>query len=270
MPNWTYNKFYFNNKEDFKLFKKVLVSKTDNGEEVDFNNLIPMPKSLDMPAGTVTDVSIMCYLTNKLETPYDDLDVDKKALFVQLISPLPDADNISQEIIDRVNNFNETKDNLYELGKQYVKNYQNYGHTTWYDWCWKNWGVKWNASESFIGDKMISFNTPWSEPLPIIIKLVHDYPQINFVLSVEYEDILGYPPKVFIYRDKELKLFQLVFPEKGSELYKKYLEEDSIYCFDDETEAFNPDSYFFDMFEKGQKEGFKGLEWTEVGSEIIE
>lgn len=265
MPNWTYNDFRFDSPKDLDLFKKALVSKDDNGEEiVDFNKLIPMPESLDIEAGYRENVAIMCYVTDKLQVPYKDLDADKKVLLLETIDFIKDFNDIQKEIVNRVNEYDDTKDNLYKSGKQYVENYKKYGYTTWFGWRWTNWGVKWNASESQIFDDGVLFNTPWSEPAPIIIALIKKYPEINFILNCEYEDMFGQPPRVFIYKDKTLRVVELVYPQKGSKKYNEFLEEDSIYCDEGEDKAFNPDDYYNAMFSKGLDDNFSGLEWTEI------
>ena len=66
---------------------------------------------------------------------------------------------------------------LYELGNLYIDNILKYGSATWYDWCCKNWGTKWNAmdSEGTPEEGEISFFTAWEEPLPIIEKLFEKY-----------------------------------------------------------------------------------------------
>jgi len=53
---------------------------------------------------------------------------------------------------------------------------KKYGYSNWYEWCLNNWGVKWDACETYIPNKnnggiTISFESPWSIPEIYLIKL---------------------------------------------------------------------------------------------------
>lgn len=45
-----------------------------------------------------------------------------------------------------------------------------HGAANWYDWCVANWGVKWNACNTYVYDDEIAFETPWCEPDHKIIR----------------------------------------------------------------------------------------------------
>lgn len=45
-----------------------------------------------------------------------------------------------------------------------------HGAANWYDWSVRNWGVKWNACETYAYDDEVSFMTPWCEPDHEIIR----------------------------------------------------------------------------------------------------
>lgn len=74
---------------------------------------------------------------------------------------------------------------------------EKYGADNWYDWRCKNWGVKWDASESgFWEDKdgwIISFQTPWAPPCEFMEKLSAQFPKITFVLQFAEENRGSYP-----------------------------------------------------------------------------
>lgn len=59
-----------------------------------------------------------------------------------------------------------------------------YGFDNWYDWRWKHWGTKWDAcdvvDESEGDDLMISFNTAWSFPTPVVVELSKLFPTLTF------------------------------------------------------------------------------------------
>jgi len=55
----------------------------------------------------------------------------------------------------------------------------------WYDWNVRNWGVKWDAS--YVGVTQVSdteiaytFETPWDAVVPVFLKMVEEYPALDF------------------------------------------------------------------------------------------
>jgi len=54
-----------------------------------------------------------------------------------------------------------------------------------YEWCIENWGTKWNAYKIEVVERdeyriVIKFETAWSAPRPVIIKLAEMFPQYQF------------------------------------------------------------------------------------------
>ena len=64
---------------------------------------------------------------------------------------------------------------------------EKYGADNWYDWRCKNWGVKWDASESGFwkdgDDWIISFQTPWGPPIEFIQKMSKQFDKMTFELQ---------------------------------------------------------------------------------------
>lgn len=58
------------------------------------------------------------------------------------------------------------------------------GHYSWYTWSIENWGTKWNSySGSMIDDRTLRFQTAWSPPEPVMIKLSAMFPSLRLMLS---------------------------------------------------------------------------------------
>lgn len=74
---------------------------------------------------------------------------------------------------------------------------EKYGADNWYDWRLKNWGVKWDASNSGFykdgDDWMISFSTPWGPPCEFMKKLSEQFPKVTFILQFADEGMGSYP-----------------------------------------------------------------------------
>lgn len=60
-----------------------------------------------------------------------------------------------------------------------------------YEWCLNNWGTKWNSCETSAGISVdgttfgASFDTAWSPPVPVIIKLAELFPTLRIKLEWE-------------------------------------------------------------------------------------
>lgn len=76
------------------------------------------------------------------------------------------------------------RDASYAERKQLI---EKYGADNWYDWRIKNWGCKWDASESdtyiYDGDQMITFQTPWGPPDKFLIEFSKLFPKMTFILQ---------------------------------------------------------------------------------------
>lgn len=75
--------------------------------------------------------------------------------------------------------------------KQAAINTAKYGAPTWYEWCVKSWGTKWDVSEVCLeneGDYLeYSFDTAWSPPLLWLTKVSEDFPELEFVMRYSEE-----------------------------------------------------------------------------------
>lgn len=74
------------------------------------------------------------------------------------------------------------------LADQYEKNLQEHGCKTWYDWCVRNWGTKWDIDGNYDyveGSACVSFVTDsaWSPPIAAFEHLSEKYPELEFTLE---------------------------------------------------------------------------------------
>lgn len=126
---------------------------------VDFNKLIPIPPSLNIEAGSRGDRGLKLYKEYMAE---------KSMLLCNqayLILPKEEQKQKSAALTEKYKRMAKDDPEVFELGRQYYENIRQYGCTTWYDWCIKNWGTKWNAYECVAWDKsmdQLSFYTAWS------------------------------------------------------------------------------------------------------------
>lgn len=61
------------------------------------------------------------------------------------------------------------------------------GYQNWYDWACANWGTKWNAysviaGKTSCGDGIVTFETAWAPPMPVLDALAAKFPSADFRL----------------------------------------------------------------------------------------
>lgn len=59
-----------------------------------------------------------------------------------------------------------------------------------YEWCIKNWGTKWgfcdpSISQEYDGQIIYYFDSAWSPPVPLIVKMGQMFPKLKFELGYE-------------------------------------------------------------------------------------
>ena len=204
---------------------------------LDFNRVIPMPESLEMDSGSVTNDAIVSYMrvVNPDTPSYDD------------IEKLPFNDYM--ELMQKVTNFvgslypdrvKEITPDLIQLGGRYVDNIRQYGCSDWYEWRIRNWGTKWNSYDGgFCDDNKILFLTAWSPPQEIIQKLAEMNPEICFEHLWADEDY-GYNCGKAVYENGGQT--EEFLPDGGSEEAEELAN--SVYSYDiidDESKECEPE-----------------------------
>lgn len=190
MPNYIMNKIAV---VDTNTLGQIKELSKDGALNIDFNDFVPRPKSLDIESGSITDQAIIYYLSNRLKTPFADVEgrikqVINRSEMLELMFGDHDEDTynrLKERDMDA-----DFKQDLYDQGKIYVSNFDTYGHATWYDWSIENWGTKWNAGDASQGadEKSIYFTTAWSPSLPVTHAMSLAYPDIEFTHSWADED----------------------------------------------------------------------------------
>ena len=190
MPNYVINTItLIGSQNDIVAVCELLQNKNvGSNEEIDFNNVVPMPKSVDIAESTFASKYIAVYVRTLPE--------DEKMQLAQELLKHSDGfyksyyykyiDAFTKEITnDDLARMQESFKKDYEsinpatiedVGKTYIDNILNYGADTWFEWSCKNWGTKWGAMNSYFVGNCIGFQTAWSAALPITIKLSELFP----------------------------------------------------------------------------------------------
>lgn len=191
----------------------------------DFNTIIPMPASLNIDSGTETTAAFLYELTNGFKDDYSAPFRHRK-FFGSVFNPFSDWNdelNNSKRVFDNTSD----PEGFKKLGKVAMDNYNKYGVATWYEWCSKNWGTKWNAYDIVIKDNTISFDTAWNSPKPILQALVERFKLTcdirafdegyNFWFIQKYKDGELIEDRQSMLEDKDALAFELKGYEKESE-----------------------------------------------------
>ncbi len=65
-----------------------------------------------------------------------------------------------------------------------------------YEWCVEHWGTKWGIVDAELVEESDNylkyvFNTAWSPPIPVILKMSETFPKLKFTLEY-YEGSMGF------------------------------------------------------------------------------
>lgn len=177
MPNWIINKLSFEGNKN--RIEEVMSHISTEDEMIDFNKVIPRPKSLDITSGSKTDLGLD--LIRHLENG-DSSSLLKRYSYFKNNDKSFDVwvnDLLKEEDIEKT----------MEVGRIALENEKIYGHKDWYSWSIDNWGTKWNTSQSYLCNDEIVFETAWSNPFPVILKLSEDFPDLVVKLKFADESI---------------------------------------------------------------------------------
>lgn len=223
MPNWVQTNLTITGPTDqLDTLAQIL-----SGNNFSFKEIIPMPPPLDIPAGSDTDMALIYTCYEKYGAAVTDVpdsilkDIDEFG-FAGLWDPeneriAADAQDVYEnKIYEAKKALSELKDGTSDftipkasaetpltvpvlnkrsfsvVGEMMRANILNYGSSTWYNWCRKNWGTKWDASDVEFRQEenshaiSLSFQTAWSVPMPIIEAMSKMYPKLEF--NGEYAD----------------------------------------------------------------------------------
>ena len=212
MPNNITNQITFGTDgTSLATFQKMLHDVQMEGQplgSIDFNKLLPMPKELDMEAGARTDKGLE--LVQEYHHALADLEQKKPGLTpAKYALALRQCEGLYREkrMADPV---------TWALGEQAYSNVQRFGSPTWYEWCNRNWGTKWNAYgfQPLKKDSdTIKFFTAWDSVPKIIALLSRKYPEQTITYRWADEDI-GRNVGEFVLKNGEI--IALNVPENGS------------------------------------------------------
>ena len=186
MPNHVENHIEFNgDKQQIDaMLNKIKSDKYGTGT-IDFKKIISIPETLNIEAGSKTDRGLKAY--REYIEVYTAGRSDKEALKA--------FDNIPTESENAfLRQRADIRRDEWEFGKTAWQNIQKYGAPTWYEWSITNWGTKWNAygyeeGTDYSACDELTFQTAWSAPHPILIKLSEMFPEIVFKHQWADEDI---------------------------------------------------------------------------------
>ena len=193
MPNYAYNTVKARNEKEFTKLKEAFTvnltgEKGRTREEVDFEKIVPRPRSLSyVPSPVSREVRNLFEKKTgkavKKETLEDEKYLKEEMKIFKKTNPAEFEKMIKQaeEIIERISE-NETEflekcwDEQLDTSEKlaiYLYNYSNYGELDWYTWSIKNWGTKWNGFSTSVDEENYSifFETAWDGCEPVIMEL---------------------------------------------------------------------------------------------------
>lgn len=205
MPNWVKHSVELKgNKSDIETLLNAIKYDEDNDNEftgvgtIDFNKIIPMPKSLNIECGSRTTDGLELYL--HYSNPATEKVEGIKKLSLRRYNKILETGNrekhfsslrtaLTEEDIANMTKYIPLK-KLLDIGRKAANNIWNYGCSTWYEWSIVNWGTKWNSTDCCsVSDDCFEFSTAWSPALPVLSKLSEQFPEVEIKVKWADEDI---------------------------------------------------------------------------------
>jgi len=190
MPNWIVNKVTSPNMDKLK---KLLLNEKG---EIDFNKIDSMPDDLNITAGGCDyGESRFFQDSDDKKLLRDTIDGVLKNLYDKTLSRDAFVDKVMKhktiDVVKLICSLKRFDKSDKESIRCYIAGFYNlkkHKAINWYDWHNKHWGTKWNPSDAIIENNWIEFDTAWSTPAPIFLKLSKKVP-----LTVAYgdEDVFG-------------------------------------------------------------------------------
>ena len=253
MPNWVKNKIMVGRKDIITRLKEkyCFLSKETNNLEFDFNKVIKMPHDLEIEFSTKSDKALVLYMTFiDPEVKYYGKEEDKvsKKDWIKFYNLIKDHMLINRnltankdELKEILNSYKDEENKLLNLGKLQINNILNYNAINWYEWSIDNWGCKWNASNLKIkeDEKIILFDTPWAPPIPVMLEVSKQNPDVKIALLYSDEEIgchVGY----LLMKDGHID-FEGTFDDRSVDAYKLAFdiwEVGNDYVWDDERNTY--------------------------------
>ena len=184
MPNHVINILSFEG-DKTKIRQMLEVIKDDEYglHSVDFNKIIPMPPSLDLEASSRTQAGLAAY---------------KDFIDVYTLGGTINTEHLSDIPVASEQRFLEARTDIrredFALGKQAWNNLRQYGAATWYDWCYANWGTKWNAYgyedvPAPPAENVLTYLTAWDGVPKLVAALSNRFPDVEFQYEYADEDV---------------------------------------------------------------------------------
>lgn len=177
MPNHVTNILTF--KTSSEGIEEILNTIKGEEETIDFNKIIPMPNSLQITSGSQVDngIAVLKFLNNG----------DDSKLKPMLDYAWVKAENITtcKQLADYL--VQENRVNLEEAAVA-INNEAEHGFKDWYSWSIANWDTKWNAYSTSSNDNSVIFDTAWSTPMAVVVKLSSMFPDVEMTLEFADED----------------------------------------------------------------------------------
>ena len=234
MPNWVRNVVTVSEDTMNKIKEKYFTEGV-----LDFEKINPMPKTLNLEEGSITERAIYYSFLQKKEEEKDEiinllskteaiLDKNYWAKLKRYIEA-GRFENIEKYAKDYkpdafalelgINTFEE-------LGDTYINNIRQYGHISWYDWCVENWGTKWGVSRFSCDKNTMIFETAWSTPEPIFEKLSEEFPDDYIDLKYADECYSNYNNGQLIFKDGLIDANIELDEDFAAEVWDEFLENE--------------------------------------------
>lgn len=234
MPNHIQNRLQvIGDKKQVTEVLKFISSVDNEGRKVqiDFNKIKPMPDGMNLEVNEHIKMWVEVCTGQINFTPLFHSDNEsfsdrfKNGNYKMLADRLQASTAFEYLLGKRKGNVKDLSNEDFNLFIQCLKNYREYGNTSWYEWSIENWGTKWNAysqNDERNTSDTIYFQTAWSSPIELMAELSSKFPKVTLQLDYADEDSGSNTGRITLQNGEAIEVFQ---PESQSkEGYDIYFE----------------------------------------------
>lgn len=193
MPNHVYHRVNFKgNPESVEKLKQQIqtVHEDENSgaqytNHIGFNKIIPRPE-------TISNVESISSHESKARELFSIIRIDSKYSTEKSNNSITVnwfKEYISKYLPDSAPEKTGQPEDEFENMVTIIFNLSEYGVPTWYEWSNKYWNTKWNAYETEYKDGELRFETAWSTPYPVLLKLSEIFPDVEIHVDYANEDL---------------------------------------------------------------------------------
>lgn len=134
MPNWAYQEIHCKNKEDLERIRNAFsANPSDDNADIDFNKIIPMPKSIERTSSPSNFEAAAFFLMPEKTLPYEEIKLKIDEFAKTLNNPMYKM--LSDEKIKQLIKYRQNPENIKSLTSKIIEPASTYVRNPFLEYC---------------------------------------------------------------------------------------------------------------------------------------